>query len=1352
MSKHLSRIFAILLTLSLLLGVFPAALAAPVDPGSTAAEAVQAETDVPAEPPLTGFHHVDLPGYHRPAEEKTNANRDPLPASFNAVTQGWVTDVKSQQPYGTCWAFGTLSPIESYMIKHQIPVGSTGKAATTDLDLSEWHLSYFSYTNAYDELGLTEGDSSILADSHLSIGGDGYKSTMTLMRWEGPASESIPELAYNQADPDKAINPKYAYDYDVAHISDVDWINTSDRNAVKQAIMEYGSGFFGYCWMQAYNSTNRSGAYCYIQSNYTYGANHAVTLVGWDDNYSKENFNYLPANSRPQNDGAWIVKNSWGAGGTYAAYTDNGYNYISYEDTASSLETCMFFKAEPVDKYQHIYQYDGTLNIDDYVGLMSNHSKVANVFTAQGHEKVEAVSILTLEEGLGYTLELYKNLTNATDPTSGTLVGTQTGTIAYNGYHTIPLETPVSVQDGETFSAVFTLHSNQPTDTLMMVVPVDASRTDNYETTTLTHTHTVHMNTSFFQVAGTGEWAQPKEGAGNFRIKAYTSDDPFALTAVSADPSKGSVSVGAHGSRGWVVTASPVNGYYASGCTVTSGNAVVQQEGNTFYVEPTEDSEIKISFAPKTAVTVTYKANGEIVGTVSGVTGEALTLPETAPVFENCSFLGWTPTQVASVPEQPQTYAPGASYYPLGNDTLYALYFFNHQAVEGEDGSYVKITDADELVDGKYLIVNEERQLALNGALIDSAIDVLDNEIEVTVNGNRIPEDETVNDSVFTYDSEYKTLAGKRETSSGKVYYIGAPGSTSTGKKYIYTTPYQTYAGLQFDFNSDGSVKITDSYYTAWSLKYYDNGSEANFRFTKKEDDVYPVSLFRKTEDTTQAFYTTDVDAEPMVSYVIHFNSNGGSHVVDQNVAAGQTVTRPDDPTRDGFSFAGWFTDVGLTQAYDFATPVTGSFTLYAKWTENAPVTHTVSFNSNGGSAVPAQTVPSGSTVTKPDDPTRDGFSFVGWYTDAGLTQAYDFATPVTGSFTLYAKWTEQAPQTYTVKFVSNGGSEVPDQTVIAGQTVTRPTDPTRDGFSFAGWFTDTALTKDYDFSAPVQSNFSLYAKWTENSAPHTHVPGTAVKENDRAPSCTTAGSYDMVVYCTVCGQELSRETTTVDALGHAWDEGVVTAEPKYLTPGEKKFTCSRCNETRTEEIARLDNPFEDVSEEDFFFNPVLWALDETVTGGVDETHFAPERTVMRADAMVFFWAANKRPAFTSTDKTFKDVKKKHWAYNAVMWAVENGITGGTDAAGNYFSPQRTCTRSEILQFLYAAMGKPEYTIENPYSDVKTKHWYYDGAIWAYEFGLEKGEDGKFNAKTPCTRGYVVTYLYRFLTGQELAE
>ncbi len=181
-----------------------------------------------------------------------------------------------------------------------------------------------------------------------------------------------------------------------------------------------------------------------------------------------------------------------------------------------------------------------------------------------------------------------------------------------------------------------------------------------------------------------------------------------------------------------------------------------------------------------------------------------------------------------------------------------------------------------------------------------------------------------------------------------------------------------------------------------------------------------------------------------------------------------------------------------------------------------------------------------------------------------------------------------------------------------------------------------------------------------------------------------------------------------------------------------------------------INNPFVDVKEKDFFFMPVMWAVSAKVTGGTDETHFSPNQTVQRCDAMVFFWAAEGRPAHSTEQSTFKDVKKKHWFYDAVLWAVENHITAGTDAT--HFSPNNTCSRSEILQFLYAAMNRPKYHISNPYSDVKPKHWYYDGAIWAYEKGLEHGENGKFNAKTPCTRGYVVTYLYRYLTGLELAE
>jgi hypothetical protein len=236
-------------------------------------------------------------------------------------------------------------------------------------------------------------------------------------------------------------------------------------------------------------------------------------------------------------------------------------------------------------------------------------------------------------------------------------------------------------------------------------------------------------------------------------------------------------------------------------------------------------------------------------------------------------------------------------------------------------------------------------------------------------------------------------------------------------------------------------------------------------------------------------------------------------------------------------------------------------------------------------------------------------------------------------------------------------------------------------------------------------------------------------------------------------GGEWGTWALKVKAAGTEWTDETAIPGRRYEYRMRAEWAGALGGYSNTLTMPNL-NPFEDVGESDAFFTPVLWAYyhEPQVTAGTDTTHFSPERTVMRADAMVFFWAANNRPAFSSTDKTFKDVKKKHWAYAAVMWAVENGITGGTDAAGNYFSPQRTCSRSEILQFLYAAMGKPAYTINNPYSDVKPKHWFYEGAIWAYEKGLERGEDGNFHAKTPCTRAFVVTYLYRFFTGLDLDE
>ena len=159
---------------------------------------------------------------------------------------------------------------------------------------------------------------------------------------------------------------------------------------------------------------------------------------------------------------------------------------------------------------------------------------------------------------------------------------------------------------------------------------------------------------------------------------------------------------------------------------------------------------------------------------------------------------------------------------------------------------------------------------------------------------------------------------------------------------------------------------------------------------------------------------------------------------------------------------------------------MTGDMTVKAQWKDAeppAPQTFTVRFESNGGSAVEEQTVNENETAQKPANPSKTGYAFAGWYSDKALTKAYDFASPVNADLTLYAKWN---PIAFTVKFESNGGSRVSDQLVQSGKTAAEPKDPTRDGFEFAGWYSDKALTKAFDFKTPITANITLYAKWEE--------------------------------------------------------------------------------------------------------------------------------------------------------------------------------------------------------------------------------------------------------------------------------
>ncbi len=169
---------------------------------------------------------------------------------------------------------------------------------------------------------------------------------------------------------------------------------------------------------------------------------------------------------------------------------------------------------------------------------------------------------------------------------------------------------------------------------------------------------------------------------------------------------------------------------------------------------------------------------------------------------------------------------------------------------------------------------------------------------------------------------------------------------------------------------------------------------------------------------------------------------------------------------------------------------------------------------------------------------------------------------------------------------------------------------------------------------------------------------------------------------------------------------------------------------------------FLDVEESDWFYTPVLWAKTEGVTGGKTETTFAPEESCTRAQVVTFLWAANGKPEPASMENPFADVPNDAWYLKPVLWAVENGITGGVSEGK--FGPEQTCTRAQIVTFLYAAVGKPAVEGKSTFSDVANTDWFVKPVLWAAQNDVTGGiGNGQFGPNNTCTRGQVVTFLYK---------
>lgn len=181
-------------------------------------------------------------------------------------------------------------------------------------------------------------------------------------------------------------------------------------------------------------------------------------------------------------------------------------------------------------------------------------------------------------------------------------------------------------------------------------------------------------------------------------------------------------------------------------------------------------------------------------------------------------------------------------------------------------------------------------------------------------------------------------------------------------------------------------------------------------------------------------------------------------------------------------------------------------------------------------------------------------------------------------------------------------------------------------------------------------------------------------------------------------------------------------------------LVCRNCGEVR-------ENPFDDVPEDSFYFLPVLWAVDEGITNGVSATAFDPAGDLLRAQVVTMLWRHAGSPV-VEIENPFTDVKEGEWYYNAVLWAVSEGITNGT--SDTTFGPAGVTNRAQVVTFLWRYLSSPESGTENPFTDVDAAAWYGKPVLWAVENGITNGMSAtEFGVGVNCNRAHMVTFLYR---------
>ena len=321
----------------------------------------------------------------------------------------------------------------------------------------------------------------------------------------------------------------------------------------------------------------------------------------------------------------------------------------------------------------------------------------------------------------------------------------------------------------------------------------------------------------------------------------------------------------------------------------------------------------------------------------------------------------------------------------------------------------------------------------------------------------------------------------------------------------------------------------------------------------------------------------------------------------------------------------------------------------------------------------------------------------------------------------------------YTLTFDTNGGSAIAPITQDYGTAITAPADPTKTGYTFAGW------TPAIPATMPAE-NMTIKAQWRYNSGGSSGYSYYTIK--------TTAGVGGSISPSGSVSVREGRDQTFTITPDKSYAVSNVKIDGKSIGT-VKSYTFENVSRTHTIEVIFMKangNPqtgvFVDVATGSYYEDAVDWAVGNGITQGTDDTHFSPDGICTRAQAVTFLWRAAGSPAPRSRTVPFTDVPAGSYYYDAVLWAVENGITKGT--SDTTFSPNMTCTRAQIVAFLWRSEKSPAAGTANPFADVKSAAYYADAVLWAVKENITRGTTNTtFSPNADCTRAQIVTFLWR---------